>query len=93
MLPGRLQHEEMEDSEAQRLRGSTGLLALLESSSSFSSSTSRKPLDKPERRHSTMELQPNTKMYITNTQMVMCLHWLQFVQSASNLIRQTDVTE
>ena len=48
--PGRLLHEEMEDSEAQRLRGSTGLLVLLDASSSFSSSSSRKPLDRPERR-------------------------------------------
>ncbi len=31
VLPGRLLHEEREDSEAQRLRGSTGLLVLLES--------------------------------------------------------------
>lgn len=48
VLPGRLLHEEMEDSEAQRLRGSTGLLALLGSTSCFSSSSPRKPLDKPE---------------------------------------------
>lgn len=54
MLPGRLLHEEMEDSEAQRLRGSTGLLPLLESMSSFASSSCRKPLERPERRHSSM---------------------------------------
>lgn len=54
VLPGRLLHEEMEDSEAQRLRGSTGLLGLLESSSPFSSSTSRKPLDRPERSRKTI---------------------------------------
>ncbi|TNN71853.1 hypothetical protein EYF80_017860 [Liparis tanakae] len=47
VLPGRLLHEEMEDSEAQRLRGSTGRLARPDSSSSFSSSTSRKPLNRP----------------------------------------------
>lgn len=63
VLPGRLLHEEMEDSEAQRLRGSTGLLALLESCSSFSSSTSSKPLDRPEGRHNTLVVQ-NT--YFTN---------------------------
>lgn len=50
VLPGRLLHEEMEDSEAQRLRGSTGLLAVLEATNSFSSSSSRKPLDRPEKR-------------------------------------------
>lgn len=46
-LPCKLQHEDMEDSEAQRLRGSTGLLLLRVFSSSFSSSISRKPLDRP----------------------------------------------
>lgn len=50
VLPGRLLHEEMEDSEAQRLRGSTGRLAVLEATNSFSSSSSRKPLDRPEKR-------------------------------------------
>lgn len=79
MLPGRLLHEEMEDSEAQRLRGSTGLLALLESSISFSSSTSRKPLDRPERRR-------NIIVDLQHTNIHMYLHWLQVVQSTSSLI-------
>lgn len=60
MLPGRLLHEEMEDSEAQRLLGSTGLLFLLGSSCSFSSPASRKPPDRPERTHS-RKSQPITK--------------------------------
>lgn len=54
VLPCRLQLEEMEDSEAQRLRGSTACPALLGlSGSAFSSSPPRNPLDRPERRHGT----------------------------------------
>lgn len=70
VLPGKLLHEEMEDSEAQRLRGSTGLLPLLESTSSFSSSSCRKPLDKPERRHSSMVGKKHLEQVIKTSKMI-----------------------
>lgn len=54
VLPCRLLLEEMEDSEAQRRRGSTAWPALLGlSESSFSSPRPRNPLDRPERRRGT----------------------------------------
>lgn len=85
MLPGRLLHEEMDDSEAQRRRGSTGRLALLESSSSFSSSTSRKPLDRPERTNNNRGGSEKKRSESGSAPLLfqcgMFLHWLQVVQS------------